>query len=167
MIDCGAAPGSWTQVAIHQVNADNSQPHLPTGTVISIDKQQMYPITGAIMLGNMDFTQPETQNKITEHLSDSKVDVVLSDMAPAATGIRDMDAENIVGLCYSVLTFAVQVSEVGASLVMKLWQCGQAQKLENNLKRFYGVVKYVKPNASRSDSAEMFLVSTGFKGLKK
>lgn len=97
---------------------------------------------------------------------DRKVDVVLSDMAPNATGVKDLDAENIIALCYSVFRFAVTNSIIGGTLLMKLWECGQIDKLESDLKRFYEKVKRVKPNASRMDSAEIFILSRSFKGLK-
>lgn len=118
-------------------------------------------------MGNSDFTQEETQQKITSFLSGRKIDVVLSDMAPNATGIKDADSENIVALCFCTLQFAVMFSEVGASLVMKLWQCGQQKQLETAAARFYRTIKIAKPDSSRSDSAEVFLVCREFKGLKQ
>lgn len=87
-------------------------------------------------------------------------------MAPNATGIKDADAENIVTLCFCTLQFAVLFSEVGAALVMKLWQCGQQKRLEDAANKFYKSVKIAKPESSRSDSAEIFLVCREFKGLK-
>ncbi|RZC34888.1 ribosomal RNA methyltransferase CG11447 [Asbolus verrucosus] len=166
VIDCGASPGSWTQVAVTRVNADASNSQSPQGKVISIDKQHIYPINGATILGNMDFTEPQSQTKIIEYLDGRKADVVISDMAPSATGVRDLDNDNIIHLCYVALRFAVQISETGASFVVKLWQCGQTKQLETDISRFYGNVKPVKPNSSRSDSAEIFLLGRSFKGLK-
>ncbi|KAF2901864.1 hypothetical protein ILUMI_04320 [Ignelater luminosus] len=166
VIDCGAAPGSWTQVAVKRVNADNSKENAPFGTVISIDKQQIYPIMGATILGNSDFTTASTQDKIKTLLENKKVDTVLSDMAPNATGVKDMDDENIINLCYSVLRFAVLVSNIDATLVVKLWQSNYTKTLENDMLHFYKTVKTVKPQASRSDSAEIFLLAREFKGLK-
>lgn len=87
-------------------------------------------------------------------------------MAPNATGIKDADTENIMNLCFCTLHFAVILSEVDAALVMKLWQCAQQKRLEETAKKFYGSVKVAKPDSSRSDSAEMFLVCRKFKGLK-
>lgn len=94
------------------------------------------------------------------------MNIVLSDMAPNATGIRTMDCENIINLCYSVLRFAVQVSKTGAILVLKVWQCKEVDYLQNDLKCFYETVKQVKPKSSRSDSSELFLLASNFKGLK-
>lgn len=87
-------------------------------------------------------------------------------MAPNATGLKDLDAENIITLCFCTLQFAVTLSEIGASLVMKLWQCSQQKKLEERAIKFYKTVRVAKPDSSRSDSAEMFLVCKDFKGLK-
>lgn len=115
----------------------------------------------------MDFTKPETQELIKETLQGKEVNVVLSDMAPSATGIRDLDNENMMTLCYNVLRFAVQVSGTGGALLLKLWQCGEAKTLEENMLKFYKSVKFVKPHASRVDSAEIFLLGREFKGLVK
>ncbi|XP_044272368.1 rRNA methyltransferase 2, mitochondrial [Tribolium madens] len=166
VIDCGAAPGSWSQLAVKRVNSDGFDPKQAQGVVISIDKQQVFAINGATILGNMDFTDPKSQDVLIETLRGRKADAVISDMAPNATGVKDLDNENIIRLCYSVLRFAVQNSQVGASVVVKLWQCGQAKQLENDLRKFYDSVKFVKPNSSRSDSAEIFLLGRDFKGLK-
>lgn len=87
-------------------------------------------------------------------------------MAPNATGIREMDADNIVTLCYLVLRLAALVSEVNATLIVKLWQNASTSVVENDLKRFYKRVCIVKPTASRADSSELFLLARMFKGLK-
>lgn len=118
------------------------------------------------MFGNMDFTCEKSQEAMNDFLKDNKANVVLSDMAPSATGVGHLDNENIVRLCYSVLRFAVLVSQAGASVLVKLWQCGEAKKLESDIARFYNKVNFVKPLASRSDSAEIFLLGREFKGLK-
>ncbi|KAJ8953554.1 hypothetical protein NQ318_002974 [Aromia moschata] len=166
VVDCGASPGSWTQVAVKRVNSDGANQTLAKGTVCSIDKQHIYPIEGAVIFGNMDFTAPESQKSLTDFLNDEKVHAVLSDMAPNATGIRELDNENMLKLCYAVLRFAVQVSRKEASVLVKMWQCGSTKKLEADMARFYDNVKVVKPNSSRMDSAEIFLLGRNFKGLK-
>lgn len=86
-------------------------------------------------------------------------------MAPKATGVRQLDQENIVTLCYSVLRFALKMSEIDATLVMKIWSCAELQKLQKHMETYYKSVKIVKPSASRSDSAEQFLMGRGFKGV--
>lgn len=87
-------------------------------------------------------------------------------MAPNATGIRELDNENMLTLCYSVLRFAVQISKVDASLIVKMWQCEERQKFQNDFERFYRNVKVIKPLSSRTDSAEIFILGREFKGLK-
>ncbi|XP_018563605.1 rRNA methyltransferase 2, mitochondrial [Anoplophora glabripennis] len=166
VVDCGASPGSWTQVAVKRVNSDGMKTDLCKGTVLAIDRQQIYPIEGATIFGNMDFTALESQKKIVGFLNGKKADVIVSDMASNATGVRSLDNENIIKLCYIVLRFAVQTSKKDASLLMKLWQCGETKQLENDIARFYNNVKIVKPNSSRSDSTEIFLLGRNFKGLK-
>lgn len=166
VIDCGASPGSWTQVIVSRINSTGKNTHLPKGTSLAVDLQQIYPIEGATIFGNMDFTHEKTQQRLKDYLKDEKAHAVVSDMAPSATGIRDLDNENIVKLCYSVLRFALLVSRIGASVLMKLWQCGDTKRLENDIARFYNNVKVVKPHASRADSTEIFLLGRDFKGIK-
>lgn len=115
----------------------------------------------------MDFTNEKTQEAVKDFLRNDKAHVVLSDMAPSATGIKQLDNENILKLCYNVLRFALLVSRTGASVLMKLWQCGETKKLETDIARFYDNVRIVKPHASRSDSAEIFLLGRDFKGITK
>lgn len=115
----------------------------------------------------MDFTDAKSQQAIKDFLGNETAHAVLSDMAPSASGIRQLDNENILKLCYNVLRFALLISRTGASVLMKLWQCGETKKLETDIARFYNNVKIVKPHASRSDSAEIFLLGRDFKGLAR
>lgn len=108
----------------------------------------------------------KTQQLVKDFLNESKANAVLSDMAPSASGIRQLDNDNIIRLCYSVLRFALLVSRTGASFLVKLWQCGETKKLETDIARYYNHVKVVKPSASRGDSAEVFLLGRDFKGIK-
>lgn len=121
----------------------------------------------ANILGNSDFTQLDTQQRIKTLLNNSLIDVVMSDMAPKASGIKVMDQENIINLCYSAFRFAVQMSALNSTLLVKLWQGTGAKELETDLAKFYKTVRVIKPNSSRSDSAEIFLLAREFKGLKK
>lgn len=115
-------------------------------------------------MGHSDFTDTKTQDRIRELLDGRKVDCILSDMAPNATGIRCIDQEKIMELCYNVLRFAILMSSENASLLVKIWDNGNVKKFEETALRFYKTVKYVKPEASRSDSAENFLLAKGFLG---
>lgn len=166
IIDCGAAPGSWTQIAVNKTNANGAMPNKPKGFVISVDLLQIYPIEGSHILGNTDFTLTKSQDKIKALLDGRRVDCILSDMAPNATGVRSLDHENITNLCYSVLRFAVLMSSKNASLLIKVWDNGDVPQLEKDMKRFYRNVKFMKPVASRGDSSEKFLLAKDFIGLQ-
>lgn len=166
VVDCGAAPGSWTQVCVQRINADKKDINKPVGHVVGVDRLPIYPILGATLLGNTDFTYPETEQKLVKML-DSPVDLVISDMAPNATGVRSLDQENIIALAYSVLRFAVKISKpISANLLVKVWQGGQVSEFFSDCSRFYEKVQFVKPKASRTDSAEVFILAKRFKGLK-
>ncbi|XP_071570370.1 rRNA methyltransferase 2, mitochondrial [Temnothorax nylanderi] len=165
VIDCGAAPGSWTQVATNLTNA-HSKREDPVGRVYAVDRLPFYPVEGATILGNMDFTSAKTQEALSEMLRGDKADVVLSDMAPNASGVREMDHDNIMLLAYAVLRFAVQFSKAQGTLVVKVWDGGKAQQFEENLSKFYSSVKVIRPDATRDESSEKFFLARGFKGLK-
>lgn len=115
----------------------------------------------------MDFTKPETQQEIRSLIGDKKINCIMSDMAPNATGVRSLDQDKIMNLCYDVLRFAIQMSAEDASLLIKVWDNGEVKKFEGALLQYYKTCKYLKPNASRSDSAEKFLLARGFKGSEK
>ncbi|CAD7093383.1 unnamed protein product [Hermetia illucens] len=167
VIDCGAAPGSWTQIAATRTNASGAKSHLPKGTVVSVDVLQFHPVAGAITLGGMDFTLPTAQEKIRSILAGKQINCVLSDMAPNATGVRLLDQENITRFCYSVLKFAVSMAAANSNLVVKVWDNAEVPKLEADMLRFYDNVKRIKPRSSRSNSSEFFLLGRGFKGTEK
>jgi 23S rRNA (uridine2552-2'-O)-methyltransferase len=138
----------------------------PAGQVIAVDRNPIYPIEGAILMGGVDFTTASAQAKVMELLDGKKVNVVLSDMAPNATGVHEMDHDNIVHLAYTALRFALQVSCVGGSVLLKIWDGHESNRLEQDIAKFYRYVKTVKPPASRGDSAEKFILARMFKGLK-
>ncbi|XP_050542537.1 rRNA methyltransferase 2, mitochondrial isoform X3 [Daktulosphaira vitifoliae] len=167
VIDIGAAPGSWTQVAVSRINSDSQCNRLPVGLMIGIDLQQMFPINGAILLGNCDFTSTKTWEKINKILCGQLLDVVMSDMAPNATGVKHLDHDLIIKMAYSVLKFSIINSKIGSTCLVKIWDGNQNKELEKSMLKFYSTVKYVKPEASRSDSAEKYLLARGFKGLVK
>ncbi|XP_053999010.1 rRNA methyltransferase 2, mitochondrial [Hylaeus anthracinus] len=165
VIDCGAAPGSWTQVAVNLTNA-NAKTDNPVGTVLGIDKLPVFPVEGATLLCPLDFTHAESQKRIMELLEGNKADVVLSDMAPNASGVRDCDHENIIKLAYSAFVFALQVTQVDGTFLCKVWDGGMSKKLEQDILKFYKTVKIVRPQATRDESTEKFLLGRGFKGIK-
>lgn len=124
-------------------------------------------LQGATVLGHSDFTDMKTQDRIREILNGRKVDCILSDMAPNASGVRCIDQEKIMELCYNVLRFAILMSSENANLLVKMWDNGNVKKFEETALRFYKSVKYIKPEASRTDSAENFLLAKGFLGRPK
>ena len=121
----------------------------------------MHPVEGAVVL-SADFTSPQTQERITELLDDRLVDVVLSDMAPSASGVRQLDQDCILQLAYSVVNYSRTVSKEGGCLLVKLWAGGGVSELEKQLKLDYANVKVIKPQSSRQDSAELFLLARDF-----
>ncbi|ALC47340.1 CG11447 [Drosophila busckii] len=165
VLDCGAAPGSWTQVAVERTNAAGKQERAPQGAVFSIDLLHFHAVPGATIFGGMDFTTSLAQQRLRESLAGRQVNCVMSDMAPNATGVRMLDQESITNLCYEVLRFALAMSAHGANLVVKIWDNGDVPKLERDIQTYYEKVKRVKPRASRGDSAEHFLLARGFKGF--
>lgn len=163
VVDVGAAPGSWSQICVKAVNSNGVIKNRPKGIVIGIDKLQIYPVDGATFYGNTDFTSQAAQEKVKSLLGGRKVNCVLSDMAPNATGIRALDQDIIMELANSVFNFAQQVSAPEACLVIKVWENGELKKLENAILEFYEYCRMVKPHASRADSAEKYILAKGFK----
>ncbi|EZA59998.1 hypothetical protein DMN91_000977 [Ooceraea biroi] len=165
VVDCGAAPGSWTQVAVNTTNAHGKE-NSPIGKVYAVDKLPFYPVEGATVLGNMDFTNAKTQETLLKLLHGNKVDVVLSDMAPNASGMKQLDHDNIIALAYAAMKFALRISKAQGALVIKLWDGGKSSELEQDLLRFYDSVKVIRPDATRDESTEQFFLARGFKGIK-
>lgn len=161
VLDCGCAPGAWSQVAL-QFNPVSDG----AGCVVGVDIQSVAPIPG-VQLIRGDFTTTAIQCRVVESFSGRKMNVVLSDMAPKASGVRELDHDCIVNLCYSVLRFSLSHLEIGGCLLMKLWSGRRQQRLIDDLSRFFSLVRNVKPPSSRGDSAELFLLATQFVGAKK
>ena len=158
VVDLGAAPGGWTQIAADKVLKSGK------GKVVGIDILPMDPVPGSITL-HLDFTLDEAPVKL-KALLDGPADVVLSDMAASATGHTQTDHIKIVYLAELALDFAVQVLNPGGIFIAKVLQGGAESGLLTVLKRHFTVVKHVKPVASRKESAEIYVVAQGFKGGK-
>ena len=139
------------------------------GMVIGCDLLNMEPVPGAILFSNSDFTSNDTHAKIMQASKDvrSIFDVVLSDMAPNSSGQKDLDHDRIISLSYSVLRFALLNSSIGANLITKVWTGPKLENLLMDIEKFYNVVDRVKPNSSRKDSGEIYLIGRDFKGIKK
>lgn len=163
VVDCGAAPGSWCQVALQRISDQRTESTVKAGIVIGVDLQPLEPIEGVITLGQSDFTNPKIQSKILNALEGRLVNVVLSDMAPQATGQKDMDHYLICELVLSVLKFSTQVLNFNGQVLCKLWDGQDRVKMVSLMKKLFQDVKIVKPNASRSDSAEIYLLGQHYR----
>ena len=157
VVDLGAAPGGWTQVAVERV-----RPHQTKGVVVGIDLTPVEPIPHATVLAK-DFYD-EDAPAVLQELLGGPADVVLSDMAASATGDTQVDHLRIMALAETAHDFARQVLKPGGSFVAKVLRGGTERTLLDRLKRDFTKVKHVKPEASRADSAEMYVVGTGFRG---
>lgn len=166
VIDCGAAPGSWSQVAVKLTNSDGKISDQPKGSVFSIDRQPFTHVSGAQILGNMDFTLPESQEQLRQLMNGKLANIVMSDMAPNATGEKEMDHDKIISLSYAALKFALTVLVPDGVFLTKIWDGGKTLQLKNDLLKFYKYLKIVRPQSTRVESSEMFLLAKGFKGLK-
>ncbi|XP_049601568.1 rRNA methyltransferase 2, mitochondrial isoform X2 [Syngnathus scovelli] len=163
VVDCGAAPGAWSQVAVHRVNSAGTEPTSPMGTVIGIDLLNVAPLDGAHFLSSHDVTDPATHAKLPDLLPGGRAHVLLSDMAPNASGFREMDHERLVGLCLSLLDLAKTILRPGGSLLCKYWDGSLAHHLQDKLCLTFGSVRSLKPHASRKDSAERYFLARNYR----
>ena len=131
--------------------------------VIAVDLQDIEPIDGVTIFPKSDFTKPETKSKILHVLDNRLANVILSDMAPKASGNREHDHDAIFQLCLSVLKFSSQVLDSGGHVVCKLWDGSDTKKLKEVMHRMFTNVKTIKPDASRENSAEIFLLGQYYK----
>jgi 23S rRNA (uridine2552-2'-O)-methyltransferase len=159
VIDLGAAPGGWSQAAANLVRSGESG----GGQVIAIDISAMEPIADVSIL-ELDFMADAAPARLKALLAGHKADVVLSDMAAPATGHRPTDHLRIMALCEAAIEFAGEVLAPGGTFVAKVLQGGTERALLDQLKASFATVRHVKPEASRADSAELYVLATGFKG---
>ena len=160
VVDLGAAPGGWSQVAAQRTLAADGR-----GKVVAIDLLDMPPLPGVAFL-NLDFLDPAAPERL-EALLSGPADVVMSDMAANATGHRKTDHLRIMALAEAAAMFAREVLEPGGSFLCKVLQGGTEGALLADLKRDFAAVKHVKPAASRPDSAELYVLATGFRGTAR
>jgi 23S rRNA (uridine2552-2'-O)-methyltransferase len=151
VVDLGAAPGGWTQVAVQRRAA-----------VVALDLLEMEPVAGALVLRG-DFADPEAPARLRAALG-GKADLVLSDMAPNTTGHTATDHVRIMALAEGALDFAELVLVEGGAFVAKVFQGGSERDMLTRLKRSFGTVRHVKPPASRKESSELYVVAVGFRG---
>jgi 23S rRNA (uridine2552-2'-O)-methyltransferase len=153
VVDLGAAPGGWSQVAVKRVGNE--------GRVVAIDIQEMTPVAG-VDFAVIDFLDAAAPDHLKARLG-GEADVVLTDMAANATGHRKTDHLKIMALVEAAAQFAAEVLKPGGAFLAKVLQGGTEPTLLAELKRNFATVRHVKPAASRSDSAELYLLATGFR----
>jgi 23S rRNA (uridine2552-2'-O)-methyltransferase len=154
VVDLGAAPGGWSEVAAERVGA--------AGRVIAIDRLPMAAVAGVDFL-QLDFLDAATPDALKARIG-GPADIVLSDMAANATGHRKTDHLRIMALAEAAAEFASEVLAPGGAFLCKVLQGGTETGLLALLKRNFAAVKHVKPAASRAESAELYLLATGFRG---
>ena len=154
VVDLGCAPGGWTQVAVARVGRH--------GLVVGIDVVETAALPGAALL-SADIRDPGTPAALTAELG-GPADIVLSDMAPPATGHAATDHLRIVALAEDAFTVASQILKPGGAFVVKVFQGGAEGTLLAALKHDFVELRHAKPPASRSESAETYVVATGFRG---
>src|SRR5438874_8387994 len=159
VVDLGAAPGGWSQIAAKRVGATNGK-----GKVVAIDLLEMPGIPG-VVFAQLDFLAEDAPDKLLKMLG-GRADVVLSDMAANTTGHRKTDQLRILGLVEGAAAFASDVLNPGGTFLAKVFQSGADAELVAQLKRDFSSVRHVKPASSRQDSSERYVLAMGFRGLR-
>jgi 23S rRNA (uridine2552-2'-O)-methyltransferase len=157
VVDLGAAPGGWSQIAARKVGSANGK-----GRVVGIDLLPIEPMAGVEFV-ELDFLDESAPGKLIELLG-GPADIVMSDMAANTTGHKKTDHLRIMGLAEAAIHFAREVLAPGGAFVAKVFQGGTEGQLLADLKRDFATVRHVKPAASRADSAELYVLATGFRG---
>ncbi|HEY5300245.1 MAG TPA: RlmE family RNA methyltransferase, partial [Acetobacteraceae bacterium] len=153
VLDLGAAPGGWTQVAVRR----------GAGVVVGLDLLAIKPVAGASLIQG-DFQDAEMPARLTAALGGA-ADLVLSDMAPNTTGHNATDHLRIMALAELALSFATEVLAPGGAFVCKVFQGGSERAMLEAMKRRFELVRHAKPPASRKESSELYVVATGFRGV--
>lgn len=157
VVDLGAAPGGWSQIAAEKVGAVDGK-----GRVVAIDLLEMPEIPG-VTFAQLDFLGHDAPDKLRTMLGGG-ADLVMSDMAANTTGHRKTDQLRIIGLVEIAAAFACEVLKPGGAFLAKVFQSGADAGLLTELKRDFATIRHVKPAASRQDSSERYLLATGFRG---
>jgi len=158
VVDLGAAPGGFSQVAAERVRAAEGK-----GRVIAADLTEIEPIPGVEVL-TLDVSDADAGDRLKAALGGGLADVVLSDMAAHATGHKQTDHLRVMALAEAALDFAEEVLAPGGVFLAKVLQGGAGQELVARLKQGFAKVQHVKPKASRADSAEVYVLARGFRG---
>jgi 23S rRNA (uridine2552-2'-O)-methyltransferase len=174
VIDLGAAPGGWTQVAVARTRAvagddaqvadgDSAGGRNRAGQVIAIDISEMEPVPGATVI-HLDFMDDTAPARLKALMREGGADVVMSDMAAPTTGHSRTDHLRIMALAEAAAAFAIEVLKPGGAFVCKVFQGGAERDLLDMLKRSFATVRHIKPPASRADSSELYVLAMGFRG---
>jgi 23S rRNA (uridine2552-2'-O)-methyltransferase len=157
VVDLGAAPGGWSQVAAKRIGLANGK-----GKVVAIDLLEMPEIAG-VTFAQLDFLAADAPERLIA-MMEGRADIVMSDMAANTTGHRKTDQLRMVGLIETAAAFAAEVLKPGGTFLAKAFQSGADAELMVQLKRDFASVRHVKPAASRQDSSERYVLATGFRG---
>jgi 23S rRNA (uridine2552-2'-O)-methyltransferase len=160
VVDLGAAPGGWSQIAAQRIKVMAGK-----AGVIAVDLVEMEPISGVTAL-RLDITDPNAADRINEALNGKKADLVMSDMHAPATGHKQTDHLRIMSLVEAALDLAETILGRGGTFLAKVLQGGAGKELVARLNSSFAKVRHVKPKASRAESAEMYVLATGFRGTQ-
>src|ERR1700687_5852108 len=160
VVDLGAAPGGWSQIAAKRVGAASAK-----GRVVAIDLLEMPEIVGAAF-AQLDFLAEDAPDRLIA-VMEGRADVVLSDMSADTTGHRKTDQLRMMGLVEAAAAFAAEVLKPGGTFLAKTFQSGADAELMTQLKRDFTSVRHVKPASSRKDSSERYVLAMGFRGGPK
>ncbi len=162
VLDLGAAPGGWSQIAAQRTKSD-APGASKRGQVVAIDYLEFGAIAGVEIL-QMDFMDETAPARLRAMLRNGHADVVLSDMAAPTTGHTRTDHMRIMGLAEAAIAFACEVLTPGGAFLSKVFQGGTESELLALLKKDFATVRHIKPPASRAESAELYVLATGFRG---
>ncbi|KAJ2482295.1 2' O-ribose methyltransferase [Coemansia sp. RSA 2131] len=152
-IDCGAAPGGWSQVLAHRMPS-------PVPRVLAVDLLPIRPINNVHIIQG-DFLSCLVKQQLASAIARRPVSLILSDMAPSFSGTKSLDALRTLALCEDVVDFAQEFLHSGGSLVLKHFMGGGELELRERLRQMFAKVKVDKPKASRKQSAESYFVCLG------
>ena len=155
IVDLGAAPGGWSEYVAQSIGTK--------GRVFALDILPMHPIMGVEFIQG-DFTQDVVVKNLESCLNGAKIDLVLSDMAPNLSGLDVVDQSRSMNLAQRALDFAKTVLKPGGVFLTKVFQGAEFDMFLKSLRHYFGEVKVIKPDASRSRSREVFLLARNFKG---
>jgi 23S rRNA (uridine2552-2'-O)-methyltransferase len=158
IVELGCAPGGWTEYAAKLVGS--------RGIFIAVDLLNIDPVANVEFIQG-DFTEQAVLDQILEKLENQKVDLVMSDMAPNISGMASVDQPRAMYLAELALDLSYKVLNEGGSFLVKLFQGEGFDELTKEVKSRFAQVKFIKPKASRPRSREVYLLATGYKGVKK